>query len=590
MRLKKIENWESKKELNCMLFFAQLLDEMLFNYTLDSYKSPALNTNTLCDEALAIISEINKNVISKGAIIPILDELIYNLKTDLISDELFGFQLEHYCKKLKNHSDLQVVSATILLIKQTFQKGSFLLRIIEKLKEKIVENKEKEKIYILSRIYVTELINSGYDMNFVYNRVIHFFFNKSAITSIDQLDDFFNQFDFKKKKFKITFFATRLYHEIREASKNMGLDVTDSIDTSRLNPPIKKYIENINGKKLFVTIESVEIDYHSAFKDAERKIEKVACLFNFFHHKNRLDWKPKILIVNSETNDNILIAKPDSSILNCKDLRPKHASKDLKNTIKNFSLTHDSFRRIDKSLDLHSYALNTDTIENQIINLWTSFETLIPKKENINKDRIIQLLDVIVPFQCIDYVKKLIQYIQKSLIEWNFQVYKNICKTVVEGTDTLEQFGAFVVLEKYDSLRTEVYSKLLAENYLSLTNRIFHLNKTLSTVSSVQDLLNGHKSRINWHIQRIYRTRNLVVHSGSLFPFASVLIENIHSYFDLTIKQIFKLAIEEKKIDTLEQAFVETEVRLNYHMDYLEKNRTKKTDENNFKNVLFGIN
>lgn len=590
MRLKKIENWELKEELNCMLFFAQLLEEMLFNYTLDSYKTPALNTNTLCDEAIAIISEINKDVISKGALNPIIDELIFSLKTDLISEELIGVQLDYYCKKLKNLSDLQVVLSTILLIQQAFQKGTFLIKTIEKLREKILANKEKEKIFILSRIYVTELINIGYDRNYVYNRINHFFFNKTQIKSIDQLDDFFNLFHFKKQKYKITFFASRLFHEIREASKNMGLNVTDSIDDSQLNPSIKKYIDNIVGKKLFVTIEAEEIDYYSAYLEAERKIEKVACLFNFFHHKNRLDWKPKILIVNSETNDNFLITKPDSSILNCKDLRPKLASKDLKNTIKNFSLSQDSFRRIDKSLDLHSYALNTDTIENQLINLWTSFETLIPKKENINKDRIIQLSDVIVSFQCVDYVKKLIQYIQKSLLEWNFPVYKNICKTVTEGTNTLEQFGAFLALEKYEPLRTEVFNKLVADNYLTLTNRIFYLNKTLSTVSSVQDLLNGHKNRISWHIQRIYRTRNLIVHSGRLFSFASVLIENIHSYFDLTIKQIFKLAIEEKRIDTLEQAFVETEIRLNFHLDYLEKNRGEKTDENNFISVLFGIN
>lgn len=590
MRLKKIDNWEYKEELNCMLFFAQLLDEMLFNYTLDSYKTPALNTNTLCSEALSIISEIKRDVISKGALNSVIEELVYNLKTDLISEEIFGVQLDFYIKKLRNQSDLESVASTILLIRQAFQSNQFLNKIVEHLRTKIIENKEKEKIFKLARIYITELVNKGYDRNYIYNRVNNFFFNKTKIKSISQLDDFLSQFDFTKQKYKVTFFATRLFHEIREASKSMGLIVTDTIDETGLHPKIKAYISNIKTKKLFVTIESEAFDYYSAFLNAERIIEKVACLFNFFHHKNRLVWKPKILIINSDTKENILIPKPDSSILNCKDLRPKLASKDLKNTIKNFTLSHDSFRRVDKSLDLHSYALNTDTIENQLINLWTSFETLIPKKENIGKDRIVQLSEVVVPFQCVDYIKKFVQYVQKAILEWNYPTYKHICKTVTEGDNSLEQFGAFIALEKYDKLRTDTFTKLIEENYLILVNRIFFLNKILSDISLVQDFIKSHKSRIAWHFQRIYRTRNLIVHSGRLFSFAPVLVENLHSYFDLTIKQIFRLAIVEKKIDTLEQAFVETEVRFNYHLDYLEKNKTEMIDENNFKTVLFGIN
>ncbi|MFW6247380.1 MAG: hypothetical protein ACOC22_04405 [bacterium] len=590
MKLKNLSNWEYTDDLDCMLYFAQSLDEMLFNYTLDSYKAPALNSHTLCIEALIIITEIKQGIISKGAIDPILAELDCNLRKDIVSKNILDEQLDFYINKFKEGLDLDNLYSTIELINKSFEERKFLNEAIKILKQKIKSNKEKEKIAILSRIFVTELINLGYDRNFIYNQVNSHFFGRDKINSISQLSDFFNIFNFKTYKYRLTFFVSKLFKEIKEASKTLGLEAYDDINLNNFSSNIKNYIENLKEDKYFVSISIEAMDYYSAYHLAENNIEKIACLFNFFHHKNKLSWKPKILIENLDQSENLLLNKPDPSILNCKDLRPNKASQDLKKTIKNFELATDSFNRIDKSLDLHSYALNTDTLENQLINIWTSFETLLPKKENIKKDRITQLKDTMLPFQCIDYIKKLIQYIQKSLIDWNFKKYAYICKSVEEGDDTLVKIGAFISLAKYDDLRNEIYTYLSDENYSILINRIFTLNKNLSSVDSVKELIISHKNRISWHFQRIYRTRNLIIHSGQLFSFTSVLIENLHSYYDIIIKQIFKLKINENKIDTLEQAFIESSIRYNNHMEYLESNKNKNTGEIDFKKVLFGVN
>jgi len=590
MKLKNIDNWEYTESLNCFLFFAQSIDEMLFNYTLDTYKAPALNSHTLCDEALVIISEIEKDVINKGSLLPIIAELKLNLDSDIVSKEIFGDLLNSYKEKLNDTSDLKGLSSTIQLIGSVFRNNIYLNQIKELLIEKVKSNKAKEDILILTRSFVTELINLGYNSNFIFTKVNQFFFGTKKINKIDQISNFFEIFDFSKSKYQITFFAPKLFREIKDSSEKMGLKVSEDFDTDDLHPSNKGYVDKLKNEKIFVTSEEESVDYYSAYKNAEKKVEKVACLFNFFHHKSKLRWMSKILIRNSENGDNFLITVPEPSILNCKDLRPKQASKDLKKTIKNFSLSPNSFRRLDKSLDLHSYALNSASLENQLINIWTAFETLIPKKVNIQKDRIIQLSDIVIPFQSIDYIKKLIEHLQKSLIDWNFNKYKYICKSIVEGDNNLEKIGAFVSLAKYEALRKEVYEKLAEENYLLLLNRIFFLNKNLSETDAIKDLISKHAKRIEWHFQRIYRTRNLIIHSGRLFAFTTILIENLHSYFDIMIKQVFKLTIDEKRINTLEQSFSETQVRYNYHLNFLDQNKGKQLTDENYKRAIFGLN
>ena len=36
MKLERLKNWEDKKELDCLLFFALRLRELVFDYTIDS--------------------------------------------------------------------------------------------------------------------------------------------------------------------------------------------------------------------------------------------------------------------------------------------------------------------------------------------------------------------------------------------------------------------------------------------------------------------------------------------------------------------------------------------------------------------------
>jgi hypothetical protein len=80
VKFRSLHKWHLTEPLNGLVFFAQRLDELLFDYTLDSYKPSALNASSLSIEALAVISGIEKGEIEAANLDPVLDELEYAAK------------------------------------------------------------------------------------------------------------------------------------------------------------------------------------------------------------------------------------------------------------------------------------------------------------------------------------------------------------------------------------------------------------------------------------------------------------------------------------------------------------------------------
>lgn len=71
-----------KDRRSSFLFFAQSLEELLFHHTLDSFKSPALNTHLNIFELQFLSAEIFRNKVKAGALKPVLEELENRIKTD----------------------------------------------------------------------------------------------------------------------------------------------------------------------------------------------------------------------------------------------------------------------------------------------------------------------------------------------------------------------------------------------------------------------------------------------------------------------------------------------------------------------------
>ena len=68
-----LKNWSNVPSMQGMLFFVQRMDELLFHYSMDTYKTPTLNIKLLLREYLETIEQIKEGILKEKNEIPIFE-------------------------------------------------------------------------------------------------------------------------------------------------------------------------------------------------------------------------------------------------------------------------------------------------------------------------------------------------------------------------------------------------------------------------------------------------------------------------------------------------------------------------------------
>lgn len=65
MQQNDVSLWNYNKSLDCMLFFAQRVNELLFHHTTDTYRLPAVSLRGLAHEFCIVYRDSQKGIINK---------------------------------------------------------------------------------------------------------------------------------------------------------------------------------------------------------------------------------------------------------------------------------------------------------------------------------------------------------------------------------------------------------------------------------------------------------------------------------------------------------------------------------------------
>lgn len=65
MRKNNLTSWSYTDSLECLLFFAQRMDELLFHHTTDTYRYSALSIRGLAAEYCAVYRDVNAGILNK---------------------------------------------------------------------------------------------------------------------------------------------------------------------------------------------------------------------------------------------------------------------------------------------------------------------------------------------------------------------------------------------------------------------------------------------------------------------------------------------------------------------------------------------
>ena len=75
MKRGNLEKWSDISTCNNLLFFSQLVNELLFDYSIPSNRISTLNSHYLCLDALSAIEGIDDHGVPEGTLKPIMEEL-----------------------------------------------------------------------------------------------------------------------------------------------------------------------------------------------------------------------------------------------------------------------------------------------------------------------------------------------------------------------------------------------------------------------------------------------------------------------------------------------------------------------------------
>ncbi|MCG8095130.1 MAG: hypothetical protein JAZ17_16180 [Candidatus Thiodiazotropha endolucinida] len=555
MRYRSTRKWDAVQDSSNLLYFAQLIEELLFDFSLDTYKPSAMNTSLLCKEALETIFEIDEGNIKKPNLQHILDELCVNLSKDIVSNKLINLDSGAIFAGLKNPKssvhDKKVI--TELLARQT-ELNKYKSTNEDLLKSAISCPEDNfSEIRSLTRSYITTLINSGYSSKHIFKLAQqYFYYGSNRISSNEAIQEFLAFFSKKADEYHILYRGSPVFESIAPSCSRFDIAITK--DGSEFNVDISKYNFALRKDEVYISITKVNAkDVYVAKQRADERLELLSTLYTLFHHKEHLPYLADCLVINNTDNSVHKSKTTVNTMHKCIDHVPVKASSKLNKFVSDFSLERTSFKKFTRSAELHSLALASDSTENQMINLWIAIESIIPaKSDDDNISNIEHIINSLTPFLSMVYLDRLIARLTTDLLNWNKHEFLAQISGI-NGSGLAEKLVKLMALSEYEERRNRLIESF--NDFHLLSDRFNYFCDILSSPANVASLIDNHNTRVSWQIRRIYRARNLIVHSGKTPSYTKILIENTHDYLDVVMGSLMKLATKPKEIQSIEQGF-----------------------------------
>jgi hypothetical protein len=192
--------------------------------------------------------------------------------------------------------------------------------------------------------------------------------------------------------------------------------------------------------------------------------------------------------------------------------------------------------RILNALEHYTLAQSNSAFRVKLINLWSAVECLCPSETPGNVfDRVRSTVTPIVVWRRID---KITRYLASTLTRFRQSGYTSNLGPgfLPEGVVTAEE----VLLALCRPNDHPHITGLLAGTscHPLLMNRIFILWKRFSDPNLLLKDMTVSRQRTDWHLLRIYRARNLIVHEGHEVAATAYLVDNLQYYFSVTLSRI----------------------------------------------------
>lgn len=570
MKYRNLKKWDDLAQCESLVYFAQSIDEMLFDYSLDTYKASVMHTGLLCLEATRTIKEIEAGNIMLPNIHHVTAELCLNFEKDPVAQALVSLPLNAFVPALKNpKTPLKELRTVLELLQVQLYSARYRAKNEELLVSEIKTGHRISEIRRLTRSLVTELIASGLSRRFIRDTTQKFFFyGKDRIGNTDAIDDFLVLLPKERKEFTVVFKLDVVFESAAKAFSSVDIDITKKVPDGLDLAAFPTFASDGEQSLYAIVGKTQALDIYSARSMAERRVNLCSTLLSLFHHRKSATWASESIVYDHANKKYSRVGESINPMMRCSDLVQTVAANRLTTFMAEFSLEKNSFDKFIRSAQLHAMALKSDAAENQILNIWIALESLVPSETRAeNVSNIEHIVDSTVPFLNIGYIERLLNNLVKDLLKWNHAATRQALKSV-PGTKFVHKLAKLLSLDEFKDERAALVDQF--RDFHLLRDRFGYFQDVLKTPQSVIAALDAHRQRLEWQIRRIYRTRNIIVHSGHTPAHTSTLIEHAHDYLDTVLSSLIKMASRPKVINSVAQGFKQADLSYSMYCKNLE--------------------
>lgn|GEM_PF-4208208 len=576
--------WPSDRSQDGLLFFAQVMDEMLFDYAPDSYRVPTLNTLGRVREASLILDKIAINEIRAGNLPPVLEELCWSIREDLVVKEILGGRIDFVETGLKDPGNIEAVGQSISYILRNLE-GRYEDKCVELLDKRISSIKDKSEIYKLTQSYCVSIC-AKHSRTHIYNKVQKTFLQNDK-KNIPTFIDFHKSLDTTPQKYEIYCKISKSLSDFFVRLDIPDLKIIDKNDLPKVKTKkAKSYFSLKSGESVLMILSDDLPDDDSARTFTEDVFDLFTSILYSLIHTGDFSWSAEMYVRQEGASVGHLCSAPTSELLKRPDI-PYDKTISSFGKQMNMLFSHPtSTGKYLSALKTHAAAIKSPGTDTQLVTLWSSLEALIPNAEaGSNISVHMKYLVPAILLSCVRQNFKNVYSDIKRMYRWDF--FKVLKKCDYPG-NTLEKFCVSVTLDKYKKVYAEL--EALAVNNPLARFRLNKLRTSLSSPKSIKRYIQMHKKMVRWQVQRIYRARNALVHTGSNHEIDTrSLLVHFHEYYDTMMDNINYYVNTNTSKPHLDEMFNELKMDYKIYEGYLNQFTDKdKLTLDNFK-ILLGI-
>ncbi len=525
------------------LFFIQRLEEMLFHYSDDIVKAPVHNTSTLIEEYHRAkhdknIKQVHLNVIS--------EEIKDSLGKDPIAKEKLGIErIEGIIKGINTQQ-----KDTLHYLLGIMTTSSYFDWSREYLLKHIDNHSHKKEIEAGLRAWVSAVSWAGYSLEYVY-RTLQNEFCKPVDNPEKAVSDFINLFNSETHQYRVYLLFLSSTHKFKDLLVNrLHVNLEDDGNFNKLK---SKYYNSFVG---YLNIEAK--DPYEARGVANRGVEIINGFYKVLSNKKKPLIGKTCLVIDQTSLKSLYVTMDAQGYKTIESEFEQDMPKLIDYVVLGCQTKpKTTYNRLRRMIDLHNMALEQIDMYDGFVNLWSTLEVVSWGSEIESK--IEAVIDSCLPIIKNDYLSKYFSSLALDIKHaLSRKEYLNLLDNISQGGDAEQKIMALTFLEEYEAKRDELFIKL--KEYPNIRQKMYTMYMLKDNRNKVYQLSERYAQRVKWHLYRLYRVRNGIVHAGEQSSNIQVLGGHLHIYCDGVIHEVINKFAMQENLKTIRDVLVDTKL------------------------------